>query len=98
LLFLSNKVMPSGLGNQNALVGRFFMEHPHLKSSVLLLSNPERAVGLYQRHRVDNIQIYGTLTMAEQVLREEKMAGSSAALTATKGDRYEKANGSEEAP
>jgi choline dehydrogenase-like flavoprotein len=30
ILLLSNNVMKSGLGNQNDLVGRFFMEHAHL--------------------------------------------------------------------
>ncbi|MCF8014704.1 MAG: GMC family oxidoreductase [Chromatiaceae bacterium] len=30
LLLLSNDVMPTGLGNQNDMVGRCFMEHPHL--------------------------------------------------------------------
>ena len=30
LLLLSNKITPAGLGNQNDLVGRYFMEHPHL--------------------------------------------------------------------
>ncbi len=30
LLLLSNKTIPAGLGNQYDLVGRFFMEHPHL--------------------------------------------------------------------
>ncbi|MCG6862928.1 MAG: hypothetical protein LJE70_16860, partial [Chromatiaceae bacterium] len=30
VLLLSNDVAPSGLGNQNDLVGRYFMEHPHL--------------------------------------------------------------------
>jgi len=32
LLLLSNQRMPEGLGNQNDLVGRFFMEHPHVFS------------------------------------------------------------------
>jgi len=30
LLLLSNDVIPTGLGNQNDMVGRCFMEHPHL--------------------------------------------------------------------
>jgi choline dehydrogenase-like flavoprotein len=30
LLLLSNAVVPAGLGNRYDLVGRFFMEHPHL--------------------------------------------------------------------
>ncbi len=30
ILLLSNNVIQAGLGNQNDLVGRFFMEHPHM--------------------------------------------------------------------
>jgi choline dehydrogenase-like flavoprotein len=30
MLLLSNKTIAAGLGNQHDLVGRFFMEHPHL--------------------------------------------------------------------
>lgn len=30
MLLLSNSVVPAGLGNANDLVGRFFMEHPHM--------------------------------------------------------------------
>jgi len=35
LLLLSNDVIVGGLGNQNDLVGRFFMEHPHTKRRML---------------------------------------------------------------
>lgn len=38
LLLLSNDVMANGLGNQNDLVGRFFMEHPHLGGFAELVS------------------------------------------------------------
>ncbi len=30
MLLLSNQTIPAGLGNQHDLVGRFFMEHPHV--------------------------------------------------------------------
>lgn len=30
ILLLSNNIVQAGLGNQNDLVGRFFMEHPHM--------------------------------------------------------------------
>lgn len=33
LLLLSDGVRPAGIGNQHDLVGRFFMEHPHLVSA-----------------------------------------------------------------
>jgi choline dehydrogenase-like flavoprotein len=35
LLLLSNDVIVGGLGNQNDLVGRFFMEHPHTKRRMI---------------------------------------------------------------
>jgi len=95
LLLSSNKVRGAGVGNQNDLVGRFFMEHPHLESGVLLPSDPDIEVNLYQRHFVNGIQIYGVLTLAEEVLREEKLLNFSATLSFTKGELYEKAYDSE---
>jgi len=38
LLLVSRDVAPSGLGNAYDLVGRFFMEHPHLKRRILVAS------------------------------------------------------------
>jgi choline dehydrogenase-like flavoprotein len=35
LLLLSNDIIAGGLGNQNDLVGRFFMEHPHTKRRMI---------------------------------------------------------------
>lgn len=35
LLLLSNDVIPGGLGNQNDLLGRYFMEHPHTKRRLI---------------------------------------------------------------
>jgi choline dehydrogenase-like flavoprotein len=35
LLLLSNDVAVRGLGNQNDLVGRYFMEHPHTKRALI---------------------------------------------------------------
>jgi hypothetical protein len=37
LLLLSNKQHKNGLGNENDLVGRFFMEHLHFHSGCLFL-------------------------------------------------------------
>lgn len=38
LLLASNQVASNGLGNQHDLVGRFFMEHPHLESGKISFS------------------------------------------------------------
>ena len=40
LLLVSNKTQNTGLGNQYDLVGRFFMEHPIVKSDKILPTNP----------------------------------------------------------
>jgi len=52
LLLLSNDVVPAGLGNQNDLVGRFFMEHPHLSGfGDIVVGDLSRVPPLY-RERV----------------------------------------------
>ena len=95
LLLSSNAVRNKGIGNQNGLVGRFFMEHPHLESGVFLPSNPVIGIGLYRRHFVNEVQIYGALSLAEDVLRTERLLNFSATLSFTKGDRYDEAFRSE---
>jgi choline dehydrogenase-like flavoprotein len=47
LLLVSNKVYAAGLGNQNGLVGRFFMDHVNLESGAILLSNSDISTALY---------------------------------------------------
>ncbi len=48
ILLASNQVQKTGLGNQNDLVGRFFMEHPHyLGAAALMIINPEDYPAFY---------------------------------------------------
>jgi choline dehydrogenase-like flavoprotein len=49
LLLLSDRHAPNGLGNKNDLVGRFFMEHPHVPSAAVLLSE-SRSLDAYRRY------------------------------------------------
>jgi choline dehydrogenase-like flavoprotein len=82
LLLLSDDVMSCGLGNQNDLVGRFFMEHPHLQSGVYYPSDPEilNHTKLYEIHEKDGISIMGKLTLAEEVLRKNHLLNFTASL------------------
>lgn len=49
ILLLSDDVMPMGLGNQNDLVGRFFMEHPHVSDfAELVVADLRRLPPLYR--------------------------------------------------
>ncbi|MGD9210204.1 MAG: GMC family oxidoreductase [Desulfobacteraceae bacterium] len=75
LLLLANKTNPNGLGNENDLVGRFFMEHPHLWSGRYIPSNlaASNATGLYHIHRAKGTAILAKLALTEKVVREEKL-------------------------
>ncbi|MDL2121674.1 MAG: GMC family oxidoreductase [Deltaproteobacteria bacterium] len=73
LLLLSNNVQSAGLGNQNDLVGRFFMEHPHLWSGIYVPSDLNISTALYKVHTVNKVPVMGKLTVAEEVLRREKL-------------------------
>ena len=75
LLLASNKMQNTGLGNQNDLVGRFFMTHPVSSyEEIILLSDPTIPRDLYNDpYIVDNRAIMGVLTLSEEVLRREKL-------------------------
>ena len=80
LLLLSNKVESAGLGNQNDLVGRFFMEHLHLGSGFFLPSKGDISSALYNKHSVNDVSVRGALTLAPETLRREKLLNFSATL------------------
>ena len=76
LLLLSNKRQKFGLGNQNDLVGRFFMEHLHFWSGIFVPSEPDifKSTALYNNvNRVNGLPIIGKLAFTSKVLRREKM-------------------------
>lgn len=75
LMLLSNKVQKSGLGNDYDLVGRFFMEHPHLWiggffPANIMISN---STGLYEVFRKNSTHVMGKITLSENTLKKEKM-------------------------
>jgi choline dehydrogenase-like flavoprotein len=78
LLLLSNKTCQNGLGNDHDLVGRFFMEHPHLWSGFIIPSNKNifEKAKLYDLKKLQyarNDAVLGQLTIVEDVIRREKM-------------------------
>jgi choline dehydrogenase-like flavoprotein len=75
LLLLSNKIQSAGLGNQHDLVGRFFMEHPHLWSGIYIPLDLSifNSTDLYKIHTVNDMTIQGKLALTEEVLRREKL-------------------------
>ena len=83
LLLLSNKVQAAGLGNQNDLVGRFFMEHQELQTSLFLPSNANTPVGLYAEHTAGKERMWGIrgiLALSPETLRREKLVNFTSEL------------------
>ncbi len=83
LLLLSNRVQKKGLGNQHDLVGRFFMEHLHFQSGILIPSRSDffKRTRLYNSvHQVGNVPIIGKLGLSESTLRREKLLNYSMEL------------------
>jgi len=77
LLLLSNKVHPQGAGNENDLVGRYFMDHPWLRSiSYLRFQTPGTNWPLYfDKTKVANTRIFGTLTPAPELKKSHHIGG-----------------------
>jgi choline dehydrogenase-like flavoprotein len=81
LLLLSTGTAPRGLGNDHDLVGRFFMDHPHVPSAKLLLSTAARAPALYRAFERAGSTAVGYLRLADGLQRERRLLNYSAALT-----------------
>ncbi|MEY2439704.1 MAG: hypothetical protein QOI34_1089 [Verrucomicrobiota bacterium] len=83
LLLLSRKSTPNGLGNENDLVGRFFMEHPHFWQGIFVPNDGAllQSTALYNEiHSVKGVAVIGKLALAESVLRRERLLNQNVQL------------------
>ncbi|MBV8883476.1 MAG: GMC family oxidoreductase, partial [Chroococcidiopsidaceae cyanobacterium CP_BM_RX_35] len=82
LLLLSNRVQKVGLGNQNDLVGRFFMERPIVSCGMLFPYNRNLfdQTGLYDIHEVKGMPVMARIMLTEDLMRREKLFNNGAQL------------------
>ena len=82
LLLLSDRVQPSGLGNHNDLVGRFFMVHPQFHHDRFTPISPRLfdQARLYDLHRVNRTRIMGRLSLSREVMEREHLLNIGAML------------------
>jgi choline dehydrogenase-like flavoprotein len=80
LLLASRRVHAQGLGNARDLVGRFFMEHPHLAAAAFLPARSDLELDLYRPHRRGKVGNSAVLVPAESVQRRERLLDSWMAL------------------
>lgn len=73
LLLASNGVQKAGLGNQNDLVGRFFMEHPRLETGTVEFNGAATSTNLYDvQYTFFHSPIAANIALSEETQRTEK--------------------------
>lgn len=79
ILLLSNNVVAAGLGNQNDLVGRFFMEHPHMGGfAEMVVADLERLPKiLRERVTVEGHSAKAAFNPTQQFLREHQLLNAT---------------------
>lgn len=93
LLLSSNDIHKHGIGNQNDLVGRFFMEHPHIFCGII--TSPLAAAHLRFHNVLDydskkgNLGTVGALGYTEDFMRREKLLNASAFFVKRKNYKCE---------
>ena len=77
LLLLSDKVHSAGAGNENDLVGRYFMDHPWMtESGYLRFANTGVKAPLYfDQTSLAGSRIFGAITPSPELLEREHIGG-----------------------
>jgi choline dehydrogenase-like flavoprotein len=63
-----------GVGNQNDLVGRFFLEHPRFVAGVMSPADPDLRVGFYEEHTVGEATIQPRLSISRGTQEAEGLS------------------------
>ena len=80
LLLASNSVLKNGIGNQNDLVGRFFMEHPHVTRAKALFWKDDEILSVYEgktENRLFRNRIRAVLSATEYIQRQKRLLNFS---------------------
>ena len=82
LLLASRSKTNVGLGNENDLVGRFFMEHPHARDPGFWVpTSPDVDISYYaSQFTVDGVLLRGVLVLARELAIRERRIGFSATV------------------
>ena len=77
LMLLSDKVHPAGAGNENDLVGRYFMDHPWMtEGGYLRFANDGVKAPLYfGQNSLAGARIFATITASPELLEQERIGG-----------------------
>lgn len=80
LLLASNRQWTRGIGNQNGIVGRFFMEHPRFLAAYLATAGKEPNPHFYTEHQIGRERIQGYIASAKEFQRAEGLLDAQLSL------------------
>lgn len=73
LLLLSDSVRSEGIGNQHDLVGRFFMEHPHVRVATAVTDTPEILLDQYSGYQRQGVRYRAGVKLSAQAQRRQEV-------------------------
>ncbi len=75
LLLESSGTYKHGLGNEHDLVGRYFMEHPHIDAGYVHLSDRSMAdrMQFYSLFQMNGSFLEGCISLSEDLIRQEQL-------------------------
>lgn len=83
LLLASNRYQAAGVGNQHDLVGRYFMDHPRLRSGAILFRNKSANSAIYDLHvtlpgaiRAHGVKIAAYFGLTPETQRAERLGNT----------------------
>lgn len=82
ILLASNSVAENGVGNDNDLVGRFFMEHPHARGGKVVGAGVWTLLKAFRRRRQAGVEYAPTLTASCDLQRREQLLNSAMTIAA----------------
>ncbi|WP_375197088.1 FAD-dependent oxidoreductase [Sphingobium sp.] len=88
ILLASRSVSDEGLGNDQSLVGRFFMEHPHTRGGSVASDSSWSLLRLFgKRHKLEGQEVAALITASERVQAQHKILNSSLTIAARQPER-----------
>lgn len=74
MMLASDARHPDGIGNENDLVGRFFMEHPWSMAGFLLMCDPFQSLQFYSQSETGGeANDFGVLSIAPEIMEREQL-------------------------
>ena len=85
LLFLSTGASPQGLANSSGLVGTHFMEHPRMRSGIVVPTEPVRsgAFRFFRREEKNGSAVRGALALSHDAMEKREVLNGMVLLTET---------------